>query len=49
MLRKLPVKEVMSQRPVIIKANSSVANAAKLMKKNDVGSLVVIDNRRPIR
>ena len=48
MLRKLPVKEVMSQKPTIINANSSVANAAKLMKKNDIGSLIVVDKKRPI-
>lgn len=48
MLRKLPVSDVMSKKPVTIKANSTVANAAKVMKKNDIGSLVVLEKNRPV-
>lgn len=48
MLRKLPVKEIMSRKPVVVKHNSLVSRAAKLMKKNNVGSLIVIDKKNPV-
>jgi CBS domain-containing protein len=47
MLRKLPVKEIMSKTPVVIRQSSSVSKAAKMMKKNNVGSLIVVDRKHP--
>jgi CBS domain-containing protein len=48
MMRKLPVKDIMSKTPIVIKAGSTIKEAAKVMKKNSVGSLIVMQKERPI-
>jgi CBS domain-containing protein len=40
------VREIMTRRPITITPESSIAVAAKLMRKNHVGGLIVIDKGR---
>jgi len=46
----LPVKvsDIMSARVVTVSPNISVAEAAKVMKREDVGSVVVCEGARPV-
>lgn len=39
----LPVKDVMSRNPVVIRKDKTVKNAADLIRDTDIGSLVVVD------
>lgn len=48
MMRKLPVKDIMSKKPIVVKAGTTIKEAAKVMKKNSVGSLIVMQKERPI-
>ena len=44
----ITVKEAMVNRVVTIRPTQTVAEAAKMMKKEDVGMLVIIEGRKPL-
>jgi CBS domain-containing protein len=48
MIRKLPVKDIMTKKPIVVKGSSTVKEAANVMKKNSVGSLIVTRKEKPI-
>src|SRR5512136_2599388 len=48
MKARVPVVEIMSATPVTITADASVAEAATIMRDREVGSLVVLEDSRPI-
>lgn len=48
MKARVPVVEIMSATPVTISADASVAEAATVMRDLEVGSLVVLEDDRPI-
>src|SRR3990170_394023 len=47
MRARVPVFEIMTATPLTIGVDASVAEAAGLMRANDVGSLIVIEDGRP--
>lgn len=48
MKARVPVVEIMSATPVTISANATVVEAATIMRDREVGSLVVLEDSRPI-
>jgi CBS domain-containing protein len=48
MLARVPVLEIMTERPVTVHADISIAEAAVLMKDRGVGSLVVLEGENPV-
>src|SRR5256884_8277087 len=47
MRARLPVVEIMTAKPVTIAAGATAAEAAKVMREKDIGSLVVVDRGNP--
>jgi CBS domain-containing protein len=48
-LRKaIPVIEIMSKKPVTVSPDATVKEAAELMRRRDVGSLLVVSSGKPI-
>jgi len=45
---EMSVKDVMSSRVVTCSISTKVSEAAKLMRDNDVGSVVICDGKKPI-
>ncbi len=45
---RVSVKDVMARRVVTIKPSASVVEAAKLMKRKNIGSLVLVQNGKPV-
>ncbi len=48
MRTEVAVSDVMNDNPVIISRKASVSDAAREMKGEDVGSLIVVDDGRPV-
>lgn len=48
MRARVPVFEIMSQRPVTITGDSTVAEASGIMRDKEIGSLIVIEDGRPV-
>jgi CBS domain-containing protein len=48
MKARVPVVEIMSATPVTISADATVSEAATIMRDREVGSLVVLEDSRPI-
>jgi len=48
MRARVPVFEIMSQRPVTIAGDSNVAEASGVMRDKDIGSLIVVEDGRPV-
>ncbi len=48
MKARVPVVEIMSATPITISADATVVEAASLMRDREVGSLVVLEDSRPI-
>ena len=48
MKARVPVVEIMSATPVTISADATVVEAASVMRDREVGSLVVLEDGRPI-
>jgi len=48
MPEKIFVKDIMTKPVVIVSINSSVYNAAKILTKNRVGTLIVVKNKNPV-
>lgn len=48
MLARVPILEIMSKTPVTVHSDVSVAEAARLMKEKEVGSLVVLEGNSPV-
>lgn len=48
MKARVPVVEIMSATPVTISADATVVEAASVMRDREVGSLVVLEDSRPI-
>lgn len=48
MKARVPVVEIMSASPVTISADATVVEAASIMRDREVGSLVVLEDSRPI-
>lgn len=44
----IKVKDAMVNRTITIKPNQTAYEAAKIMKKEDVGSLVVVEGKKPV-
>lgn len=44
----VPVAEVMSQSPVVVSPEVTVADVAAVMKERDVGSIIVVNQGKPI-
>ena len=42
------VKEAMKAKPVIVKPAITVLESAKLMKKNKIGNVIVVEDKQPI-
>ncbi|MGI0149904.1 MAG: CBS domain-containing protein, partial [Thermoplasmata archaeon] len=47
MRARVPVTEIMTSTPITIAAGATAAEAAKLMREKDIGSLVVVEEGRP--
>jgi len=47
MRARIPVVEIMTAKPVTIAAGATAAEAAKVMREKDIGSLVVVDRGSP--
>src|SRR3989440_11993673 len=47
MRARIPVVEIMTAKPVTIAAGATAAEAAKIMRDKDIGSLVVVDRGNP--
>ena len=45
---RVPVMEIMKTEPVTISPDSSISDAAALMKKHGIGSLIVVEDSRPV-
>ena len=45
---EMKVKDIMSTRVVTCPANATVAFAAKKMRDEDVGSIIIIENKKPV-
>jgi CBS domain-containing protein len=39
------VREVMVANPIVVKANTSIIEAAKLMREHEIGSLIVVEEK----
>ncbi|MBC7129263.1 MAG: CBS domain-containing protein [Thermoplasmatales archaeon] len=48
MKKEILVKDIMSKAPVIVKSKASVIDAAKEMKIEKVGSVIVVENGKPV-
>ena len=48
MVCDVPVKEVMSAPPIAAPSSTTVADAARLMKMYGVGSVIVLEDERPV-
>jgi len=48
MKARVPVVEIMSATPVTISADATVVEAATIMRDRELGSLVVLEDIRPI-
>ena len=48
MIGKIPILEIMSKKPITVHVDVSIAEAARLMKDRDVGSLIVIEGETPV-
>lgn len=48
MIARVPILEIMSKTPITVRSEVSVAEAARLMRDRDVGSLVVLDGETPV-
>ncbi|KUO42530.1 MAG: hypothetical protein APZ16_04360 [Candidatus Hadarchaeum yellowstonense] len=48
MKRVIPVREAMRTEVLTVIKGTNVARAAKLMAKNDVGSIVVVEGKKPV-
>ena len=47
MRARIPVMEIMTPTPITIAANATAAEAAKVMREKDIGSLVVVHQGTP--
>ena len=47
MRARVPVLEIMTQNPVTIAADATVADAAVIMRRKDIGSVIVVEDGRP--
>lgn len=47
MRARVPVSEIMTSTPVTITVGATAADAAKLMREKNIGSLVVVEGGRP--
>jgi len=47
MRARIPVMEIMTPTPITIAANATAAEAAKVMREKDIGSLVVVSQGTP--
>jgi CBS domain-containing protein len=48
MIREVIVKEAMKTNLAIVKPNTSILNAAKLMKKRKLGNVIVVEKKQPV-
>lgn len=48
MRARVPVFEIMSQRPVTISGESNAAEASGIMRDKEIGSLIVVEDGRPV-
>ncbi len=48
MRARVPVFEIMSQRPVTITADANAAEASGIMRDKEIGSLIVVEDGRPV-
>ena len=48
MRARIPVVEIMTPTPITIPLNATAAEAANKMRDKDIGSLVVVENDKPI-
>ncbi|MEM1513519.1 MAG: CBS domain-containing protein [Candidatus Thermoplasmatota archaeon] len=48
MKKEILVRDIMSKAPVIIKSKATVLEAAKEMKNEKVGSVIVVENGKPV-
>ncbi len=48
MKARVPVVEIMSTSPITIPVDATVAEAASVMRDREVGSLIVLEDNRPI-
>jgi len=47
MRARVPVVEIMTSTPITTPPDATVADAAKMMREKDIGSLVVVEDGRP--
>jgi CBS domain-containing protein len=48
MKKEILVRDIMSKAPVIVRSKASVIDAAKEMKTEKVGSVIVVENGKPV-
>jgi len=47
MKARVPVLEIMTKNPVTVSADATVADAAVLMRRKDIGSVIVVQDGKP--